>query len=1174
MELVDFWQTNSALQTFLSQLKPRTCQLVTGLTNSAKALFLANLVRQKKQPLLVVEPDTYHASQLYEDLVQLLEIPSVHLFPVEATIATQIAISSPEALSQRLAALDFLRSQQAGVVVTSVAGLEEILPAPTQFDQAHFTLTIGASYPLEQLPEQLVAMGYQRQNLVANPGEFAIRGDIVDVYPLTGQPVRIEFFDDQVETLHFLDPASQRNHQAIQQIQLSPASDRIATSAQLKAAAAVLSQQLTTQIKQITDKKVQQNLQDNFQEDLTTLQSGNPVANPSRYVSYLYPDPANLSHYLSLEGIIVFDDYDRLVEQDQTNQAENLAWFESQFDQGKFLPEQKFHLDLAPVLTKISQAEIHLSLFPKNRGHRKFQQLLDITSRSVQQFFSNLPLLKTEVTRWQKLGYTTVLLINNAVQIQKMQNTLRDFGITAIISSKTDLQVGALQLVEGGLLAGFELPNEKLVVITEKELFNQPTKHHRFHTQLSNAERLKSYTDLKPGDYVVHVNHGIGRFVGIQTLEVDGKHQDYITITYRDDGQLLIPVTQLNMVQKYVSAEGKAPKLNKLGGTEWHKTKQKVQKNIEDIADDLMDLYAQRKAERGFAFSADDDLQKQFDDEFTYVETPDQLRSIQEIKRDMESPHPMDRLLVGDVGFGKTEVALRAAFKAINDGKQVAFLVPTTILAQQHYQTIVERFKSFPVQAAIMSRFQTRTQQTATKKGLLDGSIDIVVGTHRLLSKDIQFADLGLLIVDEEQRFGVKHKERLKQLKSQIDVLTMTATPIPRTLNMSMNGVRDLSVIETAPPNRYPIQTFVMEQNYDVVRSAIERELERGGQVFYLHNRVEDMEQTAQLITSLVPDARVAIANGQLTQVQLEGVISDFLAGEYDVLITTTIIETGVDMPNANTLIVENADHYGLAQLYQLRGRVGRSSRVAYAYFMYRPDKTLTEVGEKRLEAIKNFTELGSGFKIAMRDLAIRGAGNLLGQQQHGFIDSVGYDLYTQMLEEAVAKRRGAKKQATHTNCEVKLDLDAYIPTEYISDELQKIEMYKRLREAHTVTQLTSLQQEFKERFGKYPQEVAQLFKLTQIKLLADTALVKSINQKQALLTIQFDQLANNYLTGEQLFKALTVTVLKARVANEHHYFVVQLKLNDPAKDFLPELLRLMQELANLATATQQQAAS
>lgn len=448
------------------------------------------------------------------------------------------------------------------------------------------------------------------------------------------------------------------------------------------------------------------------------------------------------------------------------------------------------------------------------------------------------------------------------------------------------------------------------------------------------------------------------------------------------------------------------------------------------------------------------------------------------------------------------------------------------------------------------------------------------MGTHRLLSKDIQFADLGLLIVDEEQRFGVKHKERLKQLKSQIDVLTMTATPIPRTLNMSMNGVRDLSVIETAPPNRYPIQTFVMEQNYDVVRSAIERELERGGQVFYLHNRVEDMEQTAQLITSLVPDARVAIANGQLTQVQLEGVISDFLAGEYDVLITTTIIETGVDMPNANTLIVENADHYGLAQLYQLRGRVGRSSRVAYAYFMYRPDKTLTEVGEKRLEAIKNFTELGSGFKIAMRDLAIRGAGNLLGQQQHGFIDSVGYDLYTQMLEEAVAKRRGAKKQATHTNCEVKLDLDAYIPTEYISDELQKIEMYKRLREAHTVTQLTSLQQEFKERFGKYPQEVAQLFKLTQIKLLADTALVKSINQKQALLTIQFDQLANNYLTGEQLFKALTVTVLKARVANEHHYFVVQLKLNDPAKDFLPELLRLMQELANLATATQQQAAS
>ncbi|MBA1392975.1 DEAD/DEAH box helicase, partial [Lactobacillus sp. XV13L] len=489
-------------------------------------------------------------------------------------------------------------------------------------------------------------------------------------------------------------------------------------------------------------------------------------------------------------------------------------------------------------------------------------------------------------------------------RLQKMQQTLADFGIEAITSSLTDIKSGQTQLVTGGLHTGFELADERLVVITEKELFNKQPKKRHTRTNMNNAERLKSYTDLKPGDYVVHVNHGIGRFLGIKTLEVDGKHQDYITIQYRDQGQLFIPVTQLDMVQKYVSAQGKAPKLNKLGGTEWHKTKQRVQKNIEDIADELIQLYAKREAEKGYAFSEDDDLQNQFEAQFPYVETPDQTRSIAEVKRDMQSPHPMDRLLVGDVGFGKTEVALRAAFKAINDGKQVAFLAPTTILAQQHFQTMQERFAGFPVEAAILTRFQSPAQQREVKKGLETGKIDIVVGTHRLLSKDVKFLDLGLLVVDEEQRFGVKHKERLKQLKSQIDVLTLTATPIPRTLNMSMIGVRDLSVIETAPPNRYPIQTFVMEQNYDVVRSAIERELNRNGQVFYLHNRVEDIEQTANLLASLVPDAHIAVAHGKMTQAQLEGVMSDFLNGDYDVLVTTTIIETGVDISNANTLIV------------------------------------------------------------------------------------------------------------------------------------------------------------------------------------------------------------------------------------------------------------------------------
>ncbi|MDN6104888.1 MAG: transcription-repair coupling factor, partial [Lacticaseibacillus paracasei] len=524
-----------------------------------------------------------------------------------------------------------------------------------------------------------------------------------------------------------------------------------------------------------------------------------------------------------------------------------------------------------------------------------------------------------------------------------------------------------VQLTEGSLKNGFELPDLKLVVVTEHELFNARQRRHARHQTLANTERLRSYNELKPGDYVVHVNHGIGQYTGMETLEVDGVHRDYITIVYRNNDKLFIPVDQLNLVQKYVSADGKTPSVNKLGGAEWQKTKRKVAARIEDIADELIDLYAKREAEKGFAFGPDDDLQHKFEAEFPYPETPDQLRSAKEIKHDMEKPKPMDRLLVGDVGFGKTEVALRAAFKAIDYGKQAAILVPTTILAQQHFDTMKERFADFPIKVGLLSRFQTAHQNKETIKGLKNGTIDIVVGTHRLLSKDVAFRDLGLLVIDEEQRFGVKHKERIKQLKSNVDVLTLTATPIPRTLNMSMLGVRDLSVIETPPTNRYPIQTFVMEQNPGVIREAIEREMERGGQVFYLHNRVEDMERTVSQLEELVPDASVGYAHGQMTETQLENVIYDFLQGAYDVLVTTTIIETGVDMPNANTLIIENADHYGLSQLYQLRGRIGRSSRVAYAYFMYQPMKVLNEVAEKRLQAINDFTELGSGFKIAMR---------------------------------------------------------------------------------------------------------------------------------------------------------------------------------------------------------------
>ena len=679
---------------------------------------------------------------------------------------------------------------------------------------------------------------------------------------------------------------------------------------------------------------------------------------------------------------------------------------------------------------------------------------------------------------------------------------------------------------------------------------------------------------MKKGDYVVHVNHGIGRYMGMQTLEVGGHHHDYMTILYQDDAKLFIPVSQLDKIQKYVSSESKTPRVNKLGGSEWAKTKRRVANKIEDIADELVDLYAKREAEKGYAFTPDDSYQKEFEDAFPYTETPDQLRSAKEIKQDMEKTKPMDRLLIGDVGYGKTEVALRAAFKAVQDGKQVAFLAPTTVLAQQHYETMEQRFENFPVEIGILSRFNTAKEIKETIENLETGKLDIVVGTHRLLSKDVKFADLGLLIIDEEQRFGVKHKERLKELKTSVDVLTLTATPIPRTLNMSMLGVRDLSVIETAPMNRYPIQTYVIEKNYGVIVDGIKREIERGGQVFYLHNRVDDIEKVASELESLVPEAKVAYIHGRMTETQLENILIDFIDGEYDVLVTTTIIETGVDIPNVNTLFVDNADRMGLSQLYQLRGRVGRSNRIAYAYFMYQPNKVLTEVAEKRLEAIKDFTELGSGFKIAMRDLSIRGAGNLLGKQQHGFIDSVGYDLYTQMLNDAVAKKRG-KEIKVKTDAELNLDLEAYLPADYITDPKQKVEIYKRIHQFENEDQYIEVQDDLIDRFGEYPIEVHNLLEVGLLKMYADAALADSVSQNKKTIEIELSDKLNGKLDIKDVFKVLSVTKFSTTLGNKNQK--IQIKLNiQPGMEsnqILEELKKLLKELAKMVDVTMDKSA-
>ena len=1139
MNLINFITNKLNLGEFINQVKPKTKNVLTGLTGSTISLFALETLRQTGKKLLIVENTNFHANKIYDDL-NLLDSDIVHIFPVEESISTEIATSSPDELSQRIDSLSFLISDEPGILVTSVAGLEYELSKPELFKDAQLKIQVDEEYDLEDLNQEFVQMGYVKEKLVAKPGDFAIRGDIVDIYPLTvDNPVRIDFFGNQVEKIKFFDTETQRSMETMETIEVLPAKDRIVTDEQVITALQKLQKSYQNQLASTDDKDVKDNLEISFGQTIAELSEGMRPENIGRIADYIFEKPDSLVDYLADDDVVIFDEYNRLIEQSNDNRAENESWLASQLEFGKALPEQQIRQNFAENIKTDNHGQIYLSAFQQGMGRMRLDQLENVSVRSMQQFFSQMPLLKSEVERWQKQEYTVILAISNKKRIDAINNTLTDFGIKATLTTEEKVIVDQTQIMNASLSSGFEMPEDKLAVITEKELFNRQPKKRR-HQTLANAERLKSYNELKPGDYVVHVNHGIGKFIGMQTMEVDGKHQDYITIEYRDDGRLFIPVTQLDMVQKYVSAEGKSPKINKLGGNEWQKTKRKVQSNIEDIADDLIDLYAKREAEKGFAFPKDDSMQHDFDNAFPYPETPDQLRSIDEIKRDMEKPHPMDRLLVGDVGFGKTEVALRAAFKAVEAGKQVIFLAPTTLLVQQHYETMKERFEGFPVNIGILSRFQTRKQSKETIEQLADGQLDIIVGTHRLLSKDVKFSDIGLLIIDEEQRFGVKHKEKIKQLKANVDVLTLTATPIPRTLNMSMLGVRDLSLIETAPSNRYPVQTYVMEQNYEVIAGAIKREMARGGQVFYLHNRVEDMDQVAEQLQALVPDARIATAHGRMNETQMEGVIADYLNGEYDVLVTTTIIETGVDMPNTNTLIVENADRYGLSQLYQIRGRVGRSSRVAYAYLMYRPNKVLTEVGEQRLEAIKNFTELGSGFKIAMRDLSIRGAGNLLGKQQHGFIDSVGFDLYTQMLNDAVAKKRGHTK-AEKTNSEVNLALEAYLPSDYITDQRQKVELYKRIRQIDSLENYQEVKSELLDRFGKYPQEVANLLDISLLKNSFDESLVKNVIMRDGFITIKFDKKANDYLTGDLVFKFLSNTTMKAKVSDKNDEFKMTL---------------------------------
>lgn len=1125
--LIDLFNDSRLVSDWQSNFNKNYRQLVMGLSDSAKAIVMATALDGfLAQKILVVTSNQNEAEKLSANLSSLLGEEKVYHFFADDIAAAEFIPASREKIQSRVRSLNFLQDKDKdGILILSIQACQIRLPNPERYKISQLSLQVGVEIELDKLVKKIFSIGYIKTSQVVNQGEFSLRGDILDIFPLgSTQPYRIEFFGDEVDSIRIFDILTQTSMEKFEQASITPASDMILNDTNYQLALKKLTK--------FTDTCQDANLVSYLLELISTFKNKETHPDQRKFLSYFYERDWTILDYLPEKCLIFYDDFHKIQDSYARFEQDVAEFLTANLQNSKAIPDQAY---FAKTYTSLKQyrPSSFFSSFQRGLGSIKFDALFQFNQHNMQDFLNQIPLLKEEIRRFEKSGYTVLIQADSEHALQSLQKTLQEYDLTIPVSNQSELLKGETQLHLGYLATGFNFIDEKIALITEQDIFLKKVKRKLRSTNLTNAERLRNYNELEKGDYVVHNVHGIGRFLGIETIEISGIHRDYLTIQYQNSDRISLPVDQIELLSKYIASDDKEPRINKLNDGRFQKTKQRVQKQVEDIADDLIKLYAERSQLKGFAFSSDDENQDEFEEAFPYVETDDQLRSIKEVKRDMEAQQPMDRLLVGDVGFGKTEVAMRAAFKAVNDHKQVAILVPTTVLAQQHYNNFIERFFDFPVNIEVLSRFRTKSQQTEILEGLKKGQIDIIIGTHRLLSKDVVFSDLGLIVVDEEQRFGVKHKETLKKLKTKVDVLTLTATPIPRTLHMSMLGIRDLSIIETPPINRYPVQTYVMETNQTLIRDAILRELDRGGQVFYLYNRVDSIEQKVTELRDLVPEANIGFVHGKMSEIQLENTLISFVDGDYDILVTTTIIETGIDIPNANTLFIEDADRMGLSTLYQLRGRVGRTNRLAYAYLMYKPDKSLTEVAEKRLEAIKGFTELGSGFKIAMQDLSIRGAGNILGSSQSGFIDSVGFEMYSQLLEEAIAIRQGKEQKRHKSNSEINLQIDAYLPSDYIGDERQKIEIYKRIREIDSRVNYENLQDELIDRFGDYPDAVAYLLEIGLLKYFSDQIFTKTIELKQGKVLFTFEKKAGQFFLTQDYFKALSFTSLKARISEE-----------------------------------------
>ena len=1108
------------------------------------------------------------ARELYED-IRMYE-PNALLFPAKDLIFYQADLAGNVVTAERMKCIKALIEDKKVTIVTTIdAFMARLIPLDVIADHV-IEISVGDEINEREMAADLVDAGYVRNYQVEDKGQFSIRGDIIDIFPLTeDNPIRIELWGDDIESIRYFDIISQRSAKTLDTVEIYPASETVLSEDELNEGLRLIEEEAFNQSEKLRSQFLTEEghrakmIAEDLRNEIDL--SGVSGCNLDSFMGYFYTEQMSLLDYIPKTSSVIFlDEPVRLTAKAEAVELEFTDSMQSRLEKGYALPKQTELLySKASTFARLEGMRgVALCALPLNKSVLSVIGSYTVLAKAVNSYNNSFESLIADLKRFAKNKYRVILMSSSRKRAERIAGDLAENGLHAFYTENPDREVEQSEIMvsHGNLKRGFEYPLIKYVIISEGDIFTERRKK-KLPKFKYEGEKVSSFTDLKAGDYVVHESHGLGIYQGIEKVTVDHVTKDYMKIEYRDGGNLYIPATALDTIQKYASGGGNAkPRLNKLGGSEWVRTKSKVKEAVDIIATDLVELYAARTAKQGYVYGEDTVWQTEFEDLFPFEETEDQATAIAATKADMQSTKIMDRLICGDVGYGKTEIAIRAAFKAVQENKQVVYLVPTTVLAQQHYTTFVQRMKDYPVRVDMMCRFKSAAEQKKTAHDLANGQTDIVIGTHRVLSSDVKFKDLGLLIIDEEQRFGVAHKEKIKKLKENVDVLTLTATPIPRTLHMSLIGIRDMSVLSEAPQDRMPIQTFVMEYNEEMVREAITRELARGGQVFYVYNRVQSIADMAAAIQRMLPDATIAFAHGQMKENELERIMYDFVAGDIDVLVSTTIIETGLDIPNVNTMIIHDADQLGLSQLYQLRGRVGRSNRTAYAFLMYKRNKLLKETAEKRLQAIRDFTELGSGFKIAMRDLEIRGAGNLLGERQSGHMDAVGYDMYCKLLNEAVKRKKGEEVEAD-VSVSVDVNVDAYIPDDYICNENQKMDVYKRIANISSKEEADDMEEELYDRFGSITAPVKNLITIAYLRVLAKGVYISEIKEEQnaVKLTVYEGAKYRHERIGEFISSYKGKLILKP-VAKP--YFIY--KVAKPSEDARPLLTQLEDVLKSM----------